>query len=96
MLQLRTFELLQINATVIAGALVFLSFNSLFISDMKDPKLAKINVDLMGALIIIPFALSSFFVLYEKQTEAIHWSKSGFIAIIATLGYIIVSNLLQS
>jgi hypothetical protein len=93
-------ELLQANATVIAGTLIFLTINS-FTEGIGIPTVY------MTYVIVIPFSLSSIFIIYETALKNRHdrlppwwnvfiqpktWSFSGFVYLIIVLGLLATSH----
>lgn len=67
-------EILQISATVIAGALIFVSFVGI-----KDlPPLTKTSILAMIILMIEPFALAAILTLSNKSKRGVDLLRLGF------------------
>lgn len=79
--ELKALEILQINATIIAGALILLTINS-YLGNGEVSKLSKAGVFGMGLTIIGPFSVSSIQALKGKMSAALYFCKWGFYAII--------------
>jgi hypothetical protein len=83
-------EILQISATVIAGALIFVSFVG--IKDM--PSLPRIMILSMIILMIEPFALASLQALSNKTKRATYFLRLGFVFVMiltAAIGAVIIT-----
>jgi len=95
--------LLQVNATIIAGALIFFSLASFFsfediFSESTSEELERTAAGYMTLLIVAPFALSSIYIIKNGQATKLHaarvLSRIGFIVLIVVVIIIVVSQLL--
>jgi hypothetical protein len=87
-------DILQINATIIAGALIFLTVFS--ITSSKATEILNQNFAVSLALVIIfTFGLSSAAALKEKNKKAIDIMIIGFYILIASSIILFVNNIVR-
>jgi hypothetical protein len=87
-------EILQINATVIAGALILLTLSGISNDDGTALPLNR-SITTYGALLVIaPFAYSSIRALDGNLIKATKIMRRGFYALIGVVGALFVFNAL--
>ena len=98
--------LLQVNGAIIAGLLVLLSINSIWISSLKEPlkpKVAKIKkygiyfTPSQLLILFIPFSLSSIFAIFNSEDGiwrmfSVGFCIIGFILIITVVCLLVLSE----
>jgi hypothetical protein len=87
-------DVLQINATIIAGALIFLTIFS--ITSSKGTEVLNQNYAISLALVIIfTFSISSAAALKEKDKQAMDIMIIGFYILIASSVILFVNNIVR-
>jgi hypothetical protein len=87
-------DILQINATIIAGALIFLTVFS--ITSSKATEILNQNYAIsLGLVIIFTFGISSAAALKEKNKKAIDIMVIGFYILIASSVILFVNNIVR-
>lgn len=97
--------LLQVNGTVIAGLLVLLSINSIWVSSLKEPlkpkvtKIKKYGIYFTPSqllILFIPFSASSIFAIFDSEEGILRFFSVGFCIIGFILIIIVVCLLVLS
>jgi uncharacterized membrane protein (DUF441 family) len=81
-------DIIQIDVTVIAGALVLLTLNSALNTGHPDPWLSKYwqyVITILTIAIIIPFASSAVLAMDQRMEKSKIWLRRGFIALMFEL-----------
>jgi hypothetical protein len=84
-------DILQVNATLIAGALVYVTISSISTSQTGD--ITKISGIGLALAVIFSFSKSSYHVITGKKDAAVRGMKYGFIVLVITAGSQLVGNL---
>lgn len=77
-------DLFQFNATIIAGALIFLTISAFLLNPKPEEQLYRLISQCYGLMIIVIFALSSWFIVRGNR-------KRGIISIFFGLGWTITA-----
>ncbi|WP_048109378.1 hypothetical protein [Nitrosarchaeum koreense] len=97
--------LLQVNGTIIAGLLVLLSINSIWVSSLKEPLKPKVaQIKKYGIyftpsqllILFIPFSASSIFAIFDSQEGILRLFSVGFCIVGFILIIIVVCLLVRS
>jgi heme O synthase-like polyprenyltransferase len=90
---LATEELVQINATIIAGILIFMTLALTSFSD-KDSSVYRFIITVVTSSVLIPYALSATLSLDEQNPKAVKVFKIALIySIIVAIVFVILSFL---
>ena len=73
-------DILQINASIIAGALIFLTLSS--IVSVEQEKITRLASIVYGLIILVIFSISSRYIIVGKKDNGIYWMERGFVGIV--------------
>lgn len=73
---LETKEIVQINATIVAGVLIFMTLALTSFSD-KDSSVYRFIITVVTSSVLVPFALSALAGLDSAQAKAVKLLKAG-------------------
>jgi len=86
-------SILQINATIIAGALILLTLGNI-LTDQPGKESIQYTLTILTIVVIMPFSISSMWVLKEKDAslaEAKKYLRVGFLTLmLALLGLAVI------
>ena len=90
---LTTKELVQINATIIGGILIFMTLALTSFSD-KESSLYRFIITLVTSSVLFPYALSAITAIDEKSEKSIGFLKIGLVySVVVGLIFVILSYL---
>ncbi|HEX9318319.1 MAG TPA: hypothetical protein VF884_05225 [Nitrososphaeraceae archaeon] len=87
--------ILQINATIIAGALIFLTVVVISTSNTSQ-FLDKINALTIGLTTVMIFGLSSIFAIGERKIAATQVMKIGFVMLVLLSANLFIYNIYKT